>query len=90
MSEEKYPECEKLAKVSEKSQAIGDFLSWLQDEKEIELCLRKEKKHGLDPDILIPFHFNTESLLAEHFKIDLVKVENERQQIIEDIRKGAK
>jgi len=29
-AETKYPECEKLAAVADKSQAIGDFLGWLQ------------------------------------------------------------
>ena len=28
--ETKYPECEKLAAVADKSQAIGDFLDWLR------------------------------------------------------------
>jgi len=30
-----YPEHEKLSKISDKSQAVGDFLEWLRGEKEI-------------------------------------------------------
>lgn len=30
---EKYPECEKLAKVSKESNAIGEFLDWLSEEQ---------------------------------------------------------
>lgn len=36
-SNEKYPECEKLAKVSKESNAIGQFLDWLNDEQNTRL-----------------------------------------------------
>lgn len=80
----KYPECEKLAKVSDKSQTIGAFLEWLQGVKEIELA------KWSDSDGLYPEHTTIESLLAEYFEIDMNKVEKERQQILEDIQNKEK
>jgi len=80
MSKSKYPECEKLAAVSEKSQAIGGFLEWLQGFKQVELA-----KWG-DNDRLYPEYIVIESLLAEYFEIDMNKVEKERRQILEDIQ----
>ena len=35
MSKGKYPECEKLAAVSEDSNKIGAFLDWMRNEKEL-------------------------------------------------------
>lgn len=32
------PECEKMVKVAEDSQKIGEFLDWLGDEQDIHLC----------------------------------------------------
>jgi len=37
-----YPEHDKLHKVADKSQAVGDFLEWLQNKKEVVLCKWKE------------------------------------------------
>ena len=83
MAETKYPECEKLAKVRDKSQVVGTFLEWLRDIKGFELAKYQE----IHPeDRLVPIHYSIESLLAEHFEIDMEKVEQERQQILEDIR----
>lgn len=76
----KYPELDKIKKVSEKSNEIGSFLDWLMNEKEIELAIYNDKER------LIPKHIDKEKLLAEYFEIDLDKAEKERVQILEDIR----
>ena len=78
-TDDKYPECEKVKSVQPKSQAIGEFLDWL-GEKGIHLA-----KWG-DDDKLWPFNKNKEELLAEYFEIDLNKVEQEKRQMLEEIR----
>ena len=76
-----YPECEKLAKVRNESQTIGEFLEWLMGTKEVILAKYQGKL-----DTLTETRESIESLLAEFFGIDLKKVEKERRQMIEDIR----
>ena len=41
-TETTYPEHEKLQAVNEKSQAIGEFLDWLRDEKRVQLVTWEE------------------------------------------------
>lgn len=87
MAQPNYPECEKLAGVSHKSQAIGAFLEWLQTVKHFEFAeWRKTEDTVFTDDVLILVHYTIESLLAEYFEIDMNKVKEERQQILEDIR----
>ena len=42
----KYPECDKLRAARDKSQAIGEFIEWLQREKHARLLVR----HGPEVD----------------------------------------
>lgn len=70
-----YPECEKVKAVQAKSQAIGEFIDWLENEKQI--YLMKGRK---------PIHQTTLRLIAEFFDIDLEKVEQEKQSILAEIR----
>ncbi len=72
------PECDKLAKVSEDSQKIGEFIDWLHSQ-EIELAKWED-------DELFTIHESIEKLLAKYFEIDLVKVENERQALLKAMR----
>ena len=80
MLEELFPENEKIKAVKEKSQAIGEFLEWLE-EKKIHLVTLKGE-HGYNP-----VYTSTENLLAEFFNIDLDKVEEEKLQMLEELRK---
>ena len=72
-----YPECEKLAKIAPLSQQMGEFLM----ESNYVLCkwcdLRKGY-HPVTPDI--------QTMLAEHFEIDMHKVEEERRAMLEALR----
>jgi hypothetical protein len=79
--EEQYPECEKLAQVAVKHGAIYEFIKWLNEIKKIHLC-----KYG-ERDLLWPITTSTEKLLAEYFELDLNKIEQERKQILENMRK---
>jgi hypothetical protein len=80
-----YPEHEKLNAVKAKSQAIGEFLEWLQHERfqRVTLCLEAD-----DEEEFYPFHYSTEHLLAEFFKIDLNKIEAEKRAMLETMRKA--
>lgn len=95
-----YPELEKMKSVRGKSQALGEFLDWLREEKSV--CLAKPHRHsgscrdpeesflvcGVEDGELLPFHYSMERLLAEFFGIDLRKVEAERTAIVQAINKG--
>lgn len=78
--ETKYPECEKMSAVSDKSQVCGEFLEWLNAEKD--LHLGSYTSEGLMRGVNV----KTEALLAEFFEIDLKKVEAERRAMIEGLQ----
>lgn len=74
------PEHEKLHKVRDKSQVCGEFLDWLRDEKGFTLAT--EDEYG-DP---IPVYTSTTKLLAEFFEIDLKVLEDEKEQMLRELR----
>jgi len=94
-------EHERLSLVKDKSQAIGDFVEWLV-EKGIRLCREHEHTDACYDDDDIQHVWPTcdlregqyvgdytpiTKLLAEHFDIDLDKLEREKRQMLADIRK---
>ena len=110
MSESKYPEHEKLAKIKDQSQAIGDFLEWLRTgeadptgfDRSIFLATHEViteeysatgEWHDLPKDKwyvgdrLVLFRYNMEELLARYFGIDLKKLEEEKKQMLEELRR---
>lgn len=80
----KTPECDKMLAIVSKSQLIGEFLCWLDEEKGVDLMVLGD--HGINYE---PFYYNTAELLAEFFDIDLDKVEQEKRAILEEIRSNA-
>jgi hypothetical protein len=77
-----YPEHEKLAKVSDRSQVIGEFLDWLRNDQGIVLA-----EYGPNDVDLFPARRHTiEDWLALYFKIDLAKIEREKRAMLEAIR----
>ena len=90
MSDDKvaYPETpmlERLSSVSDVSNQIGEFIGWLRDEKDIELCEDypvPEGGYGTDGGFH-PTHQRVEALLAGFFEIDLGQVEAERRAILD-------
>ena len=87
------PECDKMLAASGKSQAIGEFLDWLKDEKKVVLSVHSTaeddmagKRHPRER--LIPFYDSTEKMLAEFFGIDLAKAEEEKRAILDAIRES--
>ncbi len=76
------PECDRMLAVREQSQAIGEFLDWLDEEKGVELMVLGDGGASYEP-----FYFNTNKLLAEFFDIDLDKVDKEQRAILEELQK---
>lgn len=73
------PTLNKMQRVKERSQAIGEFLDIFCRRKGYVLC----KDYG---NHYAPVPLSIEKLLAQHFKINLNKVEAERQAILEHLR----
>lgn len=88
----KYPELDKIQKRKEsgESEIIGDFIEWYK--RKYEICEYRESEEDEDgeifPEGFYPLYIPTNKLLAEYFEIDLNKAEEERMQILEDIRKA--
>ena len=78
-----YPEHEKLGKIKEQSQICGEFVDWLNTEKEISLCSWSDEDNGLHYPTNIPLT----KLLSDFFGIDQDKLEEEKLQILENHRK---
>jgi len=75
----RYPEHEKMMKVKEESQAIGDFIDWLSWHKRVHLA-------KWENDRFSPFHYDIERLIAEYYGIDLNVIETEKRAMIEEFR----
>jgi hypothetical protein len=84
MNELEYPEHEKLKLVKERSQCVGEFLEWL-DEQHI-LLSRYVVPEGCTSERLMTANENTENLLARFFEIDLKKLEKEKLEMLKKIR----
>lgn len=76
-----YPEHEKLSAVSDESQAVGEFIVWLSDERGILLAERQ----GFE---FLPISASIQSLLSEFFEIDMKKIEAEKRQMLEELKEG--
>lgn len=78
------PTLNKILKVGEKSQCIGEFIEWLQTlENPIYLCHFEDS-----PDEYYPTSYSIEKLVSEFFKIDLNKAEEERRMLLERIKQS--
>ena len=76
-----YPEHEKLSKVKDKSQVIGEFLEWLQGPKCYTIAFYPENSNSL-----FTVRTNTEKLIAEFFEVDLKKLEEEKIAMLNELR----
>jgi hypothetical protein len=75
-----YPQHEKAITVKAKSQAIGEFLDWLETEG-ITLA-RPDTNVTRDGCWCLPIHEPHEDLLARYFEIDLVVLEAEKRAML--------
>ena len=74
-----YPEHAKLEAVAAESQAIGDFLGWMEEQK---ILLSKYGKLGE----LHPYREPKEKLLAQFFGIDAAKLEAEKRAMLDEFK----
>lgn len=80
------PEIDKMKSVNPQSQAIGEFLVWLQEFKGVSMVHTIEEEDDCEKEV--PYYFSIEKLLAEYFEIDLKKVEEEKLAILEQFNKA--
>jgi hypothetical protein len=93
------PELDRMHKVTDESQSIGEFIEWLKgksgfvvarwtdDERQVRCpeCLETFYDESGD-QYLVPTFLTTEKLLALYYDIDLDKAEAEKMLILEHIR----
>ena len=79
-----YPEHQKLAKISDKSQAIGEFLEWLG--REYVICTWGSVDDAFDREGYRPARKSIEELLAEFFEIDRAVIETEKRAMLAALR----
>lgn len=77
-----YPEYDKLAKISDQTQAIGEFMDWLADDGVFLARHEENSKYAW------PIHRPITDLLAEWAGIDQNKIEAEKRQMLEAIRQS--
>ena len=86
------PEGEKMLAVHDKSQAIGEFLEWANEQGYV-LCTLVPKRDYvgdiMDGQEYCPQVPRVEQLLAEFFDINLEEVERERQELLAELRRAA-
>jgi hypothetical protein len=86
----KTPELDKMLVVRDDSQKIGEFLGWLSEQSIVlaEFDTVPCRDCGCEREALVHTRSNREQLLADYFKIDLNKCEQERerQQILGGLR----
>lgn len=75
------PELDKMSAAKTQSQPAGEFLEWLLGEKGFVLA-----KYEGDANYPHPIYETIEELLAEHFEIDLKKIEEEKRAMLEYLR----
>lgn len=96
------PELDKLSAVKDRSQACGEFLEWLTQEKCVVLAKPhvhtrycREKESAFGPVIcevlsgeLVQDNVSVQRRLAEFFDIDMDKVESEKRVLLDEVRKA--
>lgn len=79
-----YPEHDKLKAIQPLSQSIGEFLEWLSSEG-MSICRYEESSEYRG---YFPVRSSRDQLLAEHFEIDLNKLEAEKRQLLDEQRQS--
>lgn len=77
-----YPEHEKLKAISDKSQAIGEFLDWLPSQG---IALHDLNQCNFGQDKFEPVRQSIHELLAEYFQIDQKLIDQEKEAMLASI-----
>lgn len=86
---EEYPEHNKLVAISKYSQVVGDFLTWLGDERSF--FIARYQVDGVWDEDIVHIDQTIQQLLADFFEIDLDKIEEEKRAmlaVIHDLNQG--
>ena len=88
----KYPQHEKIQSLNGANDHIGCFIDFLREEKNIVLTKYDEARDGYGwvAKGYYPITESLEKLLAEYFEIDLVELENEKREMLREIREKQK
>ena len=81
-----YPEHEKAKTLCREIEAVREFIDWLQKEKDLDIC---EFHDDGRRDPYFPYQGSVSNLLEEFFGIDPRKLEAEKRQMLDEIRKEA-
>ena len=76
-----YPEHDKLAKISSKSQIVGEFMEWVQDRHCASL-----HHYVMDHNFPVSLNISIRDLLAEFFEIDQKVIDQEKQNMLDKVR----
>jgi len=82
----KTPECDKMVAVKDASRHISEFLEWLGSEN-IVLCKWYDEGEDDSNKGFYPLCRGNQYIVADFFKVDLKKVEEERRAILDEFRK---
>lgn len=77
-----YPEHGKLKALDGKNRTIGQFIEWL-GEKGMVIC---RETYNADNEDLVPINMSIQQLLAKYFDIDVHKLDDEKQAMLDLIR----
>jgi 2C-methyl-D-erythritol 2,4-cyclodiphosphate synthase len=83
MTNPKYPEHDKLHAVVDRSQEVGQFLEWMQ-EQGWHFCKSVKYDEFDEPQLAIQY-LNITKTLAEYFHIDLDKIEAEKRAMLDEL-----
>lgn len=78
-----YPEHDKMRAVKDHSQTVGDFIEWLMANG-LSIC---EYDVDYRQGTYFPTPKSTRQLLADFFEIDLKKVDEEKDAMVEEMRR---
>lgn len=78
MSNEEYPECEKLARVSAERATLSDFFEWL-NQRGMFLCTYTYAPDSSRP---WPVSESDDTLIMQYLEIDQIALEKERRAML--------
>lgn len=81
MSNEKYPQHEKVKLIKHESQAVHEFLNWLQEDKALRISTSESDRRGN----YVPWMGRQDELVAEYFGIDLKAFSKEKDAMYEEM-----
>lgn len=87
-----YPEHDKLEKIHDQSQEIGEFVEWLlSGNSGYFICTQCDSESLFGPiKTYLPTSINIQEVLAKYYEIDLIKLEKEKREMLDELRKKNK